>query len=172
MYAYSVHVQLYTLYENIVRLAEDNGFEITDFGAYALDSMRMEVGFKFLGSDMRKDDTAVMASLEKFIKFKNRGYFRGRDVCERELKEGVPRKLYKMEVDILDADAYGDNPIFTKQDDKLVGWTASGADSHQSDRSLAFGYLYEGYQDSDTELYVELVGEKRPIRVLVDSQLK
>ena len=113
-----------------------------------------------------------MASLEKFIKFKNRGYFRGRDVCERELKEGVPRKLYKMEVDILDADAYGDNPIFTKSDDKLVGWTTSGAYSHQSDRSLAFGYLYEGYQDSDTELYVELVGEKRPIRVLVDSQLK
>eukprot|EP01083_Nonionella_stella_P007820 22504_1 len=53
---------LYCLYDNIIKIARDNEFKVCDFGAYALDSMRMEVGFKFLGSDMRRDDTAVMCS--------------------------------------------------------------------------------------------------------------
>merc|ERR1712129_652554 len=101
---------------------------ITDFGAYTLDSMRMEVGFKFLGSDMRRDDTAIAVGLQKFVKLKNKDGerdFIGKDVCAKELEQGTDRCLVKMEVDIDDADAYGDNPIFTA--DELIGWTTSGA---------------------------------------------
>merc|ERR1711920_276048 len=115
-----------------------------------------------------------MAGLNKFIKLKNKEgerEFVGREVCEQELKNGTSRYLVKMEVDINDADAYGDNPIFCGE--KLVGWTTSGAYSHQSNRSLAFGYLYDGYHDNkDVELCVEIVGERRPIRVITDSLLK
>ena len=136
--------------------------------------MRMEIGFKFLGSDMRRDDTAVMAGLHKFIKLRNKEgerEFVGREVCAEELKNGTSRYMVKMEIDIDDADAYGDNLIFCG--DKLVGWTTSGAYSHQSDKSLAFGYLYDGYHnDKELELCVEIVGQRRPIRVITESLLK
>eukprot|EP01084_Bolivina_argentea_P009186 17180_1 len=164
---------LYTLYENIYKIAEKNKYEICDFGAYALDSMRMEIGFKFLGSDMRRDDTAVMCGLKKFIKLKNRSFI-GKYICENELKNGTERYLVKIVIDTnqFNADGYGDNPIFDKKTNKLVGWTTSGSYSHQSDRSLAFAYLYNGYHNNNEhDLYVEIVGEKRPLHVITDSLL-
>ena len=83
--------------------------------------------------------------------------------------------MVKMIVDIDDADAYGDNPIFSRnENNKLVGWTTSGAYSFQSNQSLAFGYLYDPYHlgDDKDDLYVEIVGHRRPVHVIQESLLK
>merc|ERR1712204_68973 len=124
---------------------------------------------------MRRDDTAIAAGLQKFVKLKNKDGerdFVGKDVCAKELEHGTDRCLVKMEVDIDNADAYGDNPIFTA-DDELIGWTTSGAYSHQSNRSLAWAYLKDGYEKKeDAELFVEIIGKRRPIRVISESLLK
>ena len=122
---------------------------------------------------MRKDDTAVQAGLHKFIKLKNRQFI-GKEICENELKNGTSRYLVKIEIDISthlnDAHAYGDNPIFdNKINGKLCGWTTSGAYSFQSNRFLAWAYLYDGYLSGDKTLYVEIVGERRPIYVILES---
>merc|ERR1712048_990008 len=123
---------------------------------------------------MRRDDTAVMAGLHKFIKLRNKDgerEFVGKAVCAEELENGTSRCMVKMEVDIDDADAYGDNPILCG--DELVGWTTSGAYSHIACRSLAFGYLKSEYcENKDAELVVEIVGQRRPIRVISESLLK
>ena len=162
---------LYSLYNNIINICNENNINYCHFGAYALDSMRMEAGFKFIGTDMRRDDTAIMANLQKFIKLKNRN-FNGKEQILNDMNNGVERLLVKTKIDAIDADAYGDNPIFRQDNDELIGWTTSGAYSFQSNQSLAWSYLFNGYENNEYDMYVEIVGEKIPIKVIAQENEK
>ena len=46
--------EMNVLYDNLWRVASELG-PVTDFGAYALNSFRLEAGFKFLIPDMSRD---------------------------------------------------------------------------------------------------------------------
>ena len=70
------------------------------------------------------------------------------------------------EVDATDSDVRGSEPLY--HGDACVGVTTSGGYGHYVRKSLGFGYVPPALAQPGTELGVDLLGERRPARVLKD----
>jgi len=185
---YEFHVpcdEMNVLYDNLWRKAAELG-PVTDFGAYALDSFRMEAGFKFLNPDMTRDHEAFDSGIQKFVKTKNRDFI-GKKAWLKQKKEGPESGRRCVKVHVEDevisasnggqaqeqsraiAEAYGDNAIFmenAKGEMVMIGYTTSGAYSHQSKRSLCVAHVNLDCLAEGTKVKVEVLGELRNGTVL------
>ena len=68
-----------------------------------------------------------------------------------------------LEVDALDADVMGDEPIWVGG--QVVGWVTSGGYGHFVQQSLAQGYIPTDLVRPDLALEIEILGERRPARL-------
>jgi dimethylglycine dehydrogenase len=150
-----------SLYDLLMQAGESHG--IVDFGYRALDSMRLEKGYRMWGSDMSADWTPLQAGMDRFVDF-DKGDFIGRDALLRQRDEGIGRGLACLVVDADDADAHGYEPIFAGGE--VVGYVASGGYGHTLGKSIAFSYLPVERLDPGTELEVEILGARRAARVV------
>ncbi len=71
-------------------MAEGEQYGIVDWGYRALDSMRLEKGYRLWGEDMSADWTPLQAGMERFVDF-DKGDFIGREALLREREEGPER---------------------------------------------------------------------------------
>jgi glycine cleavage system aminomethyltransferase T len=69
---------------------EEHGLEVC--GYRCLDGLRIEKGFRYLGSDMTADDTPMEVGLERFVAFDREGFV-GRDALLAQRARGVERRL-------------------------------------------------------------------------------
>jgi dimethylglycine dehydrogenase len=87
----------------------------------------MEKAYRAWGSELTNEVTLVEAGMERFI-----GNLRARDSNRRS-------NLVYLEVDAVDADCLGDEPVYV--DDQVVGVTTGGAYGFAVQKSLAFAYV-------------------------------
>jgi len=170
---WEVHCQqeyMYNVYNALKASGEELNIEVGDFGGYALNSFRLEAGFKGLGTDMRKDTPAMACGIKRFVKMKNRSFV-GKQALQNEKKNPFSHMIVKMEVDVADADALGDNPIYLDKDSegKPVGWASSGGFSFVTNRSLAFAWVPPELSAEGTEVWVYILGERRKCKVLGEA---
>jgi dimethylglycine dehydrogenase len=67
------------------------------------------------------------------------------------------------------ADVIGDEPIW--HDGHVVGWVTSGGYAHHTATSLGFGYVPAALATADAEFEVEIIGHRRPARLLTEPVL-
>jgi dimethylglycine dehydrogenase len=139
-------------------------FGIADFGAYAVNSLRMEKCYRAIGAEMTNEISTVEAGLQRFVSLK-KGDFVGRAAIERIGREGVSQKLVYLEVDASNADCLGGEPIYAE--DEVVGVTTSGAFGHRIQKSLAFAYVASRFSEPGTRIEIEILEERRSATVLV-----
>jgi glycine cleavage system aminomethyltransferase T len=112
---------------------------------------------------MSADYSPLEAGLGRFVHF-DKGDFIGRDALLRQREEGVARELACLTVDAPEADPHGYEPIL--DGDRPVAYVASGGYGHTVDASIALAYLPTEYAKPGTELVIEILGERRPARVV------
>jgi dimethylglycine dehydrogenase len=93
--------------------------------------------------------------------------FTGRDAVVAAMERGATTHMVYLEVDALDFDPRGGEPVFSGQE--VVGVTSSGGYGHVTGKSLAFAYVDSGCEAPGTQLEVALLGERRPATVLADA---
>ena len=130
-----------------------------DFGYRALESMRLEKGYRMWGSDLTTTTTPLEAGLGFAVAHEGRS-FPGRDVVARQAAEGVERTLACLLVDAADADAHAWEPVY--DGDRAVSHVASGGYGHRIEQSIAYAYLPLALARPGRELQVEILGERRP----------
>jgi dimethylglycine dehydrogenase len=85
----------------------------------------------------------------------------------------VPQEFITLEIDVTNADAMGSEPVFLpgNSDSKgeMIGRATSGCYGHSIGKSLALAYVKTGNGEIGTELEVEILGERRPARVIPES---
>ena len=152
------------LYDALVGAGE--GEELRDFGAYALNSLRIEKGFGIWSREFTPDFTAGESGLSRFVDFEKSGGFVGRDAALREREAGVSRRLVLLEIETEDADAWRYEPIWFGE--KYVGFVTSGSYGHAVAKSLALGYVSGDVASrADGEGFgVHILGEKRSARIV------
>jgi dimethylglycine dehydrogenase len=151
-----------TLYELLCDAGADLG--LVDFGYRALDSLRLEKAYRLWGADMSADYTPLEAGLERFVKL-DKSDFVGRDAVLRQLDEGGPSiHLSCLTIDAGDADAHAYEPVYA--DGRRVTYVMAGGYGHTVGKSIAFAYLPTDQTTVGTELEVEILGERRPARVV------
>ena len=140
-------------------------FNIANFGTYAVNSMRMEKGYKGWGSELSNEITMVEAGLMRFFA-DGKQDFTGKDATLKVLNEGVSQQIVYLDVNSKDCDISGGEPVFAEG--SLVGITTSGGYGHTTRKSLGFAYVDPEYAPPGTQLSVELLGKQYDALVISD----
>ena len=143
-----------TLCDTLTGQGEDLG--LAPFGMRAMMSLRLD---KFFGSWMREyspDYTPAETGLDRFICWTRNEEFIGRKSADNERISKPTRTLHAMEVDALDADAVGYEPIWI--DGEVVGFCTSGGYSHYAGKSVALGFIPCGTDLDEKEINIEILG--------------
>ena len=148
------------LYDAIVAAGADLG--LRHFGARALNSLRLEKSFGNWAREYRPIYTPAEAGLDRFVDL-TKPDFIGRDAVLRDREKPPARRLVTFVVDVNDADAIGDEPVW--HDGKVVGWITSGGYGHCVGRSLALGYVPGELASAASGFEIEILGERRPAAI-------
>ncbi len=140
-------------------------FGIADFGLYAVNSLRLEKGYRGWGAELTNEVTMIDADMERFLKL-DKDDFTGKDATLAQQDTRRSLQLIYFEVDATDSDVSGNEPIFVG--DRCVGLTTSGGYGHFVGKSLGFGYVSPDLSAPGTEFEVSLLGERCAARVLAD----
>ena len=149
------------LYEAIKKSGSEYG--AVDFGALAVDSMRIEKCYRGIGADLTNEISPLEAGLGRFVDMEKEDFV-GREALVGIQKRGIAQQLIYVEVDARDADCIGGEPVYAEG--RLVGVTSSGAFGHRTGRSLALAYVESGEAAPGRKLEVEVLEERRGATVL------
>ncbi|CAB4849453.1 unannotated protein [freshwater metagenome] len=150
-----------------LRLAEAGAdLGLRPVGDRAIDSLRLEKAYGIWSTEFTQAYTPAMSGLDRFVAF-DKGDFIGRDAAIRDRDRGPGRRLVLLEVDALDADASGDEPVWCEG--QLVGFVTSGSYGHHVGRSLALAYVDVAVIEERPELAVSVIGERRAARILPEA---
>jgi glycine cleavage system aminomethyltransferase T/glycine/D-amino acid oxidase-like deaminating enzyme len=119
-------------------LEAGEGLGLCHAGYHAMDSLRMEKGYRSWGHDIGGDDTPLEAGLGFAVAFKKDGFV-GRDALLRQREKPPARRLVMFTLDDGEPLLLGDEPIY--RDGVLVGRITSGAYGHTLGRSVGMGYV-------------------------------
>jgi dimethylglycine dehydrogenase len=153
--------QMQALYRAIWAAAEPAGG--ANVGLYAINSLRMEKGYRGWGAEMTNEITLIEADMERFFA-PDKGAFLGREATQDRVAKGVSTRLAYVHIDAGDNDARGGEAVFAGE--TCVGVVTSGGYGHSTGLSLAWAYLPPDHAILGTELTVELLGKRRTARVL------
>ncbi len=125
-------------------------------GYKAIDSLRLEKGYRVWGADITPEDTPYEAGLGFAVKLDN-GDFVGRDALAAA---PPPERLLRcLVLDDPRAVALGSEPV--RAGERLVGRVTSGGYGYTVERSIAYAYL-PAEHDVGAEIAVEIFGEWVP----------
>jgi 4-methylaminobutanoate oxidase (formaldehyde-forming) len=125
------------VYEAIVAAGASLG--LRDAGYHALDSLRIEKGYRHWGHDVSTDDTPLEAGLGFAVAFDKGCDFIGRDALLGQRERGVDRRLVGFCLEDPEPLLMHDEPIW--RDGRMVGQVSSGSYGHTLNCAVALGYI-------------------------------
>ncbi len=132
------------VYDALMAAGEPHG--IANAGYRAIESLRLEKGYRAWGADIGPDHSPLVAGLGWAVKLKSNRPFQGREALEAQAKKPLPRLLAGFTADpsvIL----LGRETIY--RDGKRVGWLSSGGYGYTVGRSIGYGYVRDAESGVD-----------------------
>ena len=135
-------------------------------GYRCLDGLRIEKGFRYLGTDLTADDSPLEAGLDRFVAFEGRDFI-GRERLLRRRDAGIRRRLRTLLIGAGDSylPIYGGEPVLHGAE--VVGRLRSCAYGFTVGRNVGIASLSVELGEG-TELQVEVFGETVPARPAPD----
>ncbi len=127
--------QMTTVYDTLIQAGKD--LDIVNAGHYAINSLRLEKGFRAWGAELSPDDTPLEAGLSFAIDWTKP--FIGREALLKQKQAGVKRQLAIFVVQDPEPVLWGYEPIL--RDGKPVGYTTSGSYGHAVGGAVGMGYV-------------------------------
>ena len=150
-------------------MAAGQRFDIRPGGYRALDSLRMEKGYRYYGTDLTLLDNPLEAGLGFCVRF-DKGDFNGRDALLAARTAGITRRLRTLLVgDQGYLTVYGGEAVYA--DGSIVGRLRSCAYGFSVRRNIAYSYLPVALGPG-TPVEVEVFGRRVPAEVHRDAVLK
>jgi len=144
-------------------LATGTPLGLRPIGMRAQDSLRLEKGYGVWSLEFSSSNTPAMCGLDRFIDFAKPDFI-GREAVLAARGETPTERLVLLEIDALDADVTGYEPIY--HHDRRVGYVTSGCYGHHVKKSLALGYIEATLTTGTAALSVTVVGQSRTARIL------
>jgi 4-methylaminobutanoate oxidase (formaldehyde-forming) len=151
------------LWDTIWAAGRDHG--VLAGGYKAIDSLRLEKGYRVWGADITPDEMPYEAGLDFAVKL-DKGDFIGREAL-LEAKERQPeRKLVCLVLEDPRSVALGSEPV--RLDGSIVGRVTSGGYGYTVARSIAYAYLPAEMAEPGRAVEVEIFGEWVPGEVATE----
>jgi dimethylglycine dehydrogenase len=134
---------------------------IANYGLYAVNSMRVEKGYKAWSSELTNELNMLEADMARFFVAKKDDF-----VGKAATLGAAPRpyKIVYAEVEATDTDARGGEPVLAQG--RCIGVTTSGAYGHRVRKSLAFACVEPSHAEPGSSFDILLQGEPRRATVL------
>ena len=139
------------------------------FGMWALDSLRLEKGYRAWKGDLSSDYTCLEGGLDRFLRLDKEQDFPGKAALLAERARGVAKRFVTLIVDAGAADAPYMSTLW--HGDDVVGETTSGGWGYRVNASIALGMLRADLAAPGTELAVEIYGQRYRATVQPDRPL-
>ena len=139
------------------------------FGMWALNSLRIEKGYRAWKGDLSTDYSMFEGGLDRFVKLGKPQDFPGKAALLREHQQGSKKRFVTLVVDAGAADAPYMSMLW--HDGVIVGETTSGAWGYRVNASIALGLLRADLAVPGVEIEVEIYGERRRAVVQQDQPL-
>jgi dimethylglycine dehydrogenase len=139
------------------------------FGMFALDSLRLEKGYRAWKQDLSTDYTVLQGGLERFVKW-DKPDFRGKRTLLNERQQGVKKRFVTL---VIEDPGECDAPYMSTlwRDGAIVGETLSGGWGYRVDKSIALGMLRADLATPGERVEVEIFGERFTATVQPDKPL-
>src|SRR5262249_25091548 len=125
-----------TVYDAL--LAAGQRYGIANAGYRAIESLRLEKGYRAWGAEIGPDHSPVVGGRGGAVKLNSRPPFQGRAALEVQAANSLPRLLAGFTADP-NVVLLGRETIY--RDGKRVGWLASGGYGYTVERSIGYGYV-------------------------------
>ena len=135
-------------------------------GYRAIESLRLEKGYRVWSSDITPQDNPYEAGLAFAVRLQKPVDFIGKAALQRVRAEGVRRRLKPVVLDDPDAIALGGEPVAIGGE--VVGRVTSGGFGYTLGASIAYAYLPAAAALPEQEVTVEVFGRWVPGRVKAD----
>lgn len=133
-------------------------------GYRAIDSLRLEKGYRYWSADISPDYTPYEAGMGFAVKL-DKGDFIGRQALLKHKEAGLKRKLCCITLDEPAVTAIGKEPVRARGEDEPLGWVSSGGYGYSVGKSIAYAYLPIHRAKVGTALDIEILGERIPAKV-------
>ena len=142
-------------------------FGLKPFGIKAMDSMRLEKGYKLIPRELSIEYSAYESGLDRFISTKKPAYL-GREALLAAHAAGDKWRLVTMEVHgVTDADARGSEAVY--QQGTLVGRTTSGGYGWRTGKSLAIVMVPPALAVMGAKFDIAILGTRYGATIIADS---
>ena len=139
-------------------------------GAGAFESLRLEKGYRSLGSDIHTNTNPYEAGLGFTVKLKKENNFIGKDALMKLKELPLEKKLCCMVMSDSEGMALGKEPIYDNHG-KSVGYVSSTNYGYFVDKHIIYGYLPQHYAEEGTKLELDYFGKRYPITVTKEPLL-
>lgn len=152
------------LVDLLIKSGEPHGMKL--FGLEAIESLRLDKGYRAIRRELAPDITPLEAGLERFIKL-DKGDFIGREALCRQAGAGLRRRIVTLKLPAGETSVIAGEGVY--QNGALVGRVTSGGYSYHFGHDIAFALLPPeiGSLGQMVEVYVH--GEMRDAVVAIDS---
>ena len=136
-----------SVYDDLVDAGRD--LDLRDAGYYALESLRMEKGYRAWGRDLTPDCTPLEAGLAFAVRLDKP--FTGREALVRQREQGLTQRLVQFVLENPEPLLFGGELIL--RDGQSVGEVTSAAYGHTLGRAVALGWVRDA--DGVDRAYIE-----------------
>jgi dimethylglycine dehydrogenase len=138
------------------------------FGMFALNSLRIEKGYRAWKGDLSTDYTVLQGGLERFIDW-SKPDFRGKAALAAEKQAGVTKRFVTLTAQVGDCDPPYMSTLW--HEGRVVGETTSAYWGHRVGSCVALGMLRADLAEPGTALEIEVFGTRYPAQVQGDGPL-
>ncbi len=139
------------------------------FGMFALNSLRVEKGYRAWKGDLSTDYTLLEGGLDRFIKFDKPQDFPGKAALLAQKQRGVGKRFCTLLIEAGDQDPPYMSTIWAG--DTVVGEVTSGYFGHRVGACIGLGMLRADLNQPGQVVEVEIFGQRYPAVVQEDAPL-
>ena len=138
------------------------------FGMFALNSLRVEKGYRAWKGDLSTDYTILQGGLDRFVDWAKPD-FRGKAALEAEKQRGVSKRFCTLVIEAGEQDPPYMSTIW--HNGQVVGELTSGYYGHRVGACIGLGMLKSEVNVAGTAVEVEIFGTRYPAVVQEDQPL-
>ncbi len=151
------------LWDLLVETGKPHGLVVCGIGA--LDSLRIEKGYRLAGADLTGDRTPLEAGLGWSVSMKKADFI-GRSALAAQKAAGIPTRLSCLTLDDPDAVVLGKEPVL--RDGKAVAYVTSANMGYAVGKFIAYAYLPADLARPGEAFEIEYLGTRFAATVVAD----
>jgi 4-methylaminobutanoate oxidase (formaldehyde-forming) len=138
--------------------------EMVAAGYKAIDTLRLEKGYRYWSAEITPDYTPLEAGLSFAVDFEKNDFV-GKEALLKQKEAGIKQRLCCMSLADPRAIVLGKEPIRPAGSESIIGWVASGGYGYSVEMSIVYAYLPVDFTKVGTDLEIEIFGERIPATV-------